>query len=74
MNNKMLHQATYGLVFVGGLNWGLIGLFDFNLVNLILGSWPVVERVVYVLVGVSAVYDVALMHKTYCEYCMGKKK
>ncbi len=47
------------LVLVGALNWGLVGLGAFlgmnlNLVNLLLGAWPQVEWVVYLLVGVSA--------------------
>lgn len=45
------------LLVVGGLNWGLIGLFDFNFVNLIFGSLPVIERLVYVVVGLAAVYQ-----------------
>lgn len=45
------------LLVVGGLNWGLIGLFDFNIVNLIFGSLPILERIVYVVVGLAAVYQ-----------------
>ncbi|MGM5488039.1 MAG: DUF378 domain-containing protein [Nanobdellota archaeon] len=44
------------LVIVGGLNWGLVGLFQFNLVEFLFGSVAVVERVIYILVGVAAVY------------------
>ena len=50
------------LVIVGGLNWGLVGVSmllnngsNWNLVNLLLGSFPVVEAIVYVLVGLAAV-------------------
>ena len=48
------------LLIVGGLNWGLIGLggfvgSDWNVVNMLLGNWPQVEWIVYILVGVSAV-------------------
>lgn len=74
MSNKLVHQVTYLLVIVGAVNWGLVGLLNFNLVNMILGSFPMAEKLVYVLVGVSAVYDIALMHKGYCMYCSGKKK
>lgn len=65
---KALHVVTFILVIVGGLNWGLVGLFDFNLVTWLLGSWPVVERVVYVLVGLAAVVEVAT-HKKTCKMC-----
>jgi len=74
VNSKLVHQITYLLVIVGAANWGLVGLLNFNLVNVILGSVPMLEKLVYVLVGVSAVYDIALMHKGYCMYCSGKKK
>jgi uncharacterized membrane protein YuzA (DUF378 family) len=44
------------LVVVGGLNWGLVGLFKFDLVQAILGGVPVLARLVYILVGLAAVY------------------
>lgn len=64
-------MITYILVIVGALNWGLIGLFDFNLVMTLLGGYPMIEKLVYILVGVSAVVDF-LMHKGYCKLCGGK--
>lgn len=56
----MLSQVTRILVVVGGVNWGLVGLgmlmgADWNVVKMILGSAPMLEAVVYVLVGLSAV-------------------
>lgn len=47
------------LVIIGGLNWGLVGAFDFNLVNAIFGSVSWLERLVYVLVGLSALVMIA---------------
>ena len=46
------------LLVVGGLNWGLVGLIDFNLVDYLFSSMPAVEKLVYSLVGLSAVYQV----------------
>ena len=46
------------LLVVGGLNWGLVGLIDFNLVDYLFSSMPSVEKLVYSLVGLSAVYQV----------------
>jgi uncharacterized protein len=46
------------LLVVGGLNWGLVGLIDFNLVDYLFSSMPSVEKLVYNLVGLSAVYQV----------------
>ncbi|MGD8373693.1 MAG: DUF378 domain-containing protein [Candidatus Woesebacteria bacterium] len=46
----------YVLVVVGGVNWGLVGLFEFNLVDSIFGEGSVMARIVYALVGLAAVY------------------
>lgn len=67
-NSKGIHIVSFVLVVIGGINWGLIGLFGFDLVNAILGSVPAVERIVYVLVGVAAVYLLAT-HKKDCHTC-----
>jgi len=71
-----LHKTSYILLLIGGLNWGLVGLGGFlggnwNLVNLLLGAWPSLEWIVYILVGLSAI-----MMLTYgkCKACkMGGK-
>ena len=70
---KNLHMVTFALVLVGALNWGLVGLFGFNLVQAVLGSWPSVENLVYILVGLSAVY-VAVTHMNDCKICGMKEK
>jgi uncharacterized membrane protein YuzA (DUF378 family) len=46
------------LVIVGGLNWGLVGAFQFDLVQAILGAIPVLARIVYVLVGLAGLYTI----------------
>ena len=51
------------LVIVGGLNWGLVGLFQLDLVEFILGAVPVLQRIVYVLVGLSAAYTIYYITK-----------
>jgi uncharacterized protein len=56
---KFINILTLVLVIVGGLNWGLVGLFDFDLVAAIFGGGSALSRIVYVLVGVSAVWQVA---------------
>lgn len=52
--------ATW-LVVIGAINWGLVGLINVNLVNWLLGSWPTVERVVYILVGLGGVHKLYTM-------------
>lgn len=53
-----LDWIAIGLLIVGGLNWGLVGLFNFDLVAWLFGSQSALTRVVYVLVGVSALYSI----------------
>jgi uncharacterized membrane protein YuzA (DUF378 family) len=70
---KATHITAFVLVIIGGLNWGLIGLggfmgSDWNVVHMILGSWPSIEWLVYVLVGLSAIV-LAVGHKRECRTC-----
>jgi uncharacterized membrane protein YuzA (DUF378 family) len=51
------------LVIVGGLNWGLVGLFKFDLVQAVLGTIPVLQNAVYILVGLSAAYMIYYVAK-----------
>lgn len=51
------------LVIVGGLNWGLVGIFSFDLVASIFGDMSALSRIVYALVGLGAVYLAAISMK-----------
>lgn len=60
------------LLIVGGLNWGLVGVgmlmnSDWNVVKMLLGAWPTVEALVYILVGVAAVMKI---FHCKCAKCM----
>jgi uncharacterized protein len=55
---RAINQITLLLVIVGGLNWGLVGLFGFDLVAAIFGEMSLLSRIVYVLVGASAVWQI----------------
>lgn len=68
MSNKQLHMLAFLLVIVGGINWGLVGALDLNLVTLLFGSVMWLEKVVYILVGVSAVW-LLLTHQKDCKVC-----
>ena len=61
-----IHTVGWVLVVIGGLNWGLVGAFKFNLVEAILGSWPLVVRVVYILVGLAAIFSLL---QSQCKGC-----
>lgn len=63
-------MLAYILLWVGGLNWGLVGLFNFNLVEMLFGT-GMLANLVYVLVGISAVYT-AMTHMKECKVCSKK--
>ena len=52
---KTVNKIAFVLLIIGGLNWGLIGLFNFNLVTAIFGALAGLEKIIYILVGLSAV-------------------
>lgn len=49
------------LMIIGALNWGLVGIFDYNLVAAIFGNGTVVTRILYILVGLSAIWGVVML-------------
>ena len=55
---RAINTITLVLLIVGGLNWLLVGLFDFDLVAAIFGEMSMLSRIVYVLVGLSAVWQI----------------
>lgn len=63
---RIINLVTLLLVIVGGLNWGLVGLFDFDLVTAIFGNGAAetatssaLARIIYILVAISALYQIA---------------
>lgn len=58
---KVIDVIAHVLVLVGALNWGLIGFLQFNLVTALFGEMTVLSRIVYALVGLAAIYDIAAL-------------
>jgi len=56
-----INKITLLLLIVGGLNWGLVGLFGFDLVAGLFGEMGILSRVVYALVGASALAQLVLL-------------
>lgn len=56
MEKKPLDMLAWILVIIGGLNWGLIGVLNLNIVDMIFSSVPILAQIVYILVGLSALY------------------
>ncbi len=62
---KYLNSVALLLIIIGGVNWLLVGLFEFNLVHYLFASLPVLEKVIYTLVGISAIYCISLLKRMY---------
>lgn len=55
--------VAISLLIIGGLNWGLVGLFKYDLVKTIFGYMTFLTRAVYILVGLSALYSIYSLSK-----------
>lgn len=65
----MMHMAAFILLIVGGINWLLVGVFGSDIGDFLFGGMDApVSRLIYVLVGVAALYEVT-MHKKGCRVC-----
>lgn len=60
---KIVNYIALIIGIVGAVNWGLIGLFDFNLVTFLFGTGSMLTRLVYVLVGISGIYMLSFFPK-----------
>ncbi|GAA0084636.1 DUF378 domain-containing protein [Clostridium sp. MB05] len=60
---KVLDSIALILVIIGAVNWGLIGFFQFNLVDTLFGTMTVFSRIIYSLVGISGVYSLSFFAK-----------
>lgn len=58
-----IDKVSLILVMLGSINWGLVGLFNFNLVRLIFGSLVLLERIIYIMVGLSGVNTLLFIKK-----------
>ena len=66
--NKGLHTVTWILLIIGGLNWLLVGLFNWSVGNIFTGSIMWVANLIYILVGLSAIYEI-IIHNASCKMC-----
>ena len=58
---KIIDTIALILVIVGAINWGLIGIFNFNLVDAIFGTMSALSRIIYTLVGISGLWSIKLL-------------
>lgn len=58
---KIIDTIALILVIIGAIVWGLIGLFNFNLVETIFGNMTIISRIIYTLVGISGLWAIKLL-------------
>lgn len=62
---KIIDKIALVLVIIGAINWGLVGIFNFNLVDTIFGAMSILSRIIYILVGVSGLWTIRLLFVDY---------
>ncbi len=63
MKRNWLDILSLMLIIIGGINWGLVGFFKFDLVSFLLGDLSIFSRIVFALVGIAAIYSLVLFWK-----------
>ena len=58
---QIIQKIALVFTIIGAVNWGLIGLFDFNLVNMIFGGMEMLEKIVYIIVGVCGLINIGIL-------------
>ena len=58
---KIVDTIALVLIIIGAINWGLIGIFNFNLVDTIFGIMSAISRIIYTLVGISGLWGIKLI-------------
>ncbi len=58
---KIIDTIALILIIIGAINWGLVGIFNFNLVDTLFGTMSVISRIIYILVGISGLWGIKLI-------------
>lgn len=58
---EIFQKILLVITIIGAVNWGLVGLFDFNLVDMIFGVGSILSRIIYTLVGVSGLINIGIL-------------
>jgi len=62
---EIFQKTALVLTIIGAINWGLIGLFDFNLVEMITGNTDLISNIIYILVGLAGLCNIMLLFYHY---------
>ncbi|GBE16350.1 hypothetical protein BMS3Abin15_00164 [bacterium BMS3Abin15] len=63
-----MHKLTFVILVIGGINWLLLGLIGWEVGQLFGGSGAIVSKIIYIIIGLSAIYELAT-HKSNCKVC-----
>ena len=63
----ILQKIALVITIIGAVNWGLIGLFDFNLVATLFESVEIIEKIIYILVGISGLINIGILFMNFEE-------
>jgi uncharacterized protein len=66
---KVIDVIAMLLILIGGLNWGLVGFFDIDLVSAILGKGSGLSRLIFALVGLSTLYKIFFWQHIHARWC-----
>ena len=58
---KIIDTIALVLIIIGAINWGLIGIFNFNLVETLFGGFSILSRIVYILVGIAGLWCIRII-------------
>ena len=58
---ETIQKIALVFTIIGAITWLLIGVFDFNVVNYLLGSMPILERIIYIIVGICGLINIGLL-------------
>lgn len=58
---ETLQKSALVITIIGAINWGLIGLFNFNLVEMIFGTGSLLSQIIYILVGITGLINIGIL-------------
>ena len=60
---QTLQKVALALIIIGAINWGLIGLFDFNLVTMLFQEGSFLTRLIYIIIGICGLLNIVILFK-----------
>lgn len=64
---ETLHKICLAFTIIGAINWGLIGILDFNLVAALFGEMAAIERIIYTIVGICGLINIGIFFKHFAD-------